>query len=190
MVAQWDEGLANQLFAENFFLDEGRGRRQASLAALTLRHGSLHPEGPLQVTNALRGGWRLTGERGWCWLWISLAPTVPPRIQVLQITSVLPPSPALTTAAARLAGLTQRLTAAAFRQTFAPSADRAALYEQLQLARLRCGPCTVGEVLASDGERVATYRLVGTKGALEATLTLDSRGRKLANAEIRLTGDA
>ena len=190
LIARWDDRLADTLFADNFFLDLDRDRRRAALAALTAKHGALRADGTIQVTNPLRGRWRLVGERGWCWLWITLTPAVPPRVQALQITSVLPPSPALATAAARLAGLTQRLTAAAFRQTFAPSVDQAALYEQIQLARLLCGPCTVGELLACDGERVATYRLVGPKGALEATLTLDARGRKLAQAEIRLTADA
>ena len=120
LVARWDEALADSLFAENFFLDEDRDQRRATLAALTLRHGALRTDGALRVTNALRGRWRLIGQRGRCWLWISLAPTTPPRVQALQITSVLPPGPALATAAARLAGLTQRLTAAALRQTFAP----------------------------------------------------------------------
>ena len=102
---------------------------------------------------------------------------------------MLPASPALEAGAARLAGLTQRLTERALRQTFAPTADREAIDQQIQLARLLCGPCTVAELLACDGAHTATYRLTGPKGALEARITLDPQGRRLANAVLRIVNE-
>jgi hypothetical protein len=106
----WDEDLADSLFAENFFLDLDREHWQQEWKKLSERHGILAPEGPFAVENWLRGNWRMTGERGWCQISITLAPTVPPRIQEMEIDSTLPPSPALQAAAEALTALIERPT--------------------------------------------------------------------------------
>src|SRR5205823_4661416 len=110
LLGEWDDALADTLFADNFFLDSDRAHRQLALAKVREKHGRLQPEGPFVVENWLRGEWRMVGERGWCQVWISMTPTVPPRIQALEIESTLPPSPVLQTAADRLAALTAKPT--------------------------------------------------------------------------------
>ncbi len=81
LMRAWDDDLAATLFADNLLLDSDREHRQRELAELLKTHGPLHPEGPFQVENWLRGTWRMTGENGWVDVSITLSPTVPPRVQ-------------------------------------------------------------------------------------------------------------
>jgi CubicO group peptidase (beta-lactamase class C family) len=185
LLDAWDDGLADQLFADNFFLDEERPRRRQKLVQLRQLHGRLRPDGETEIENWLRGRWRMVGERGWCWVWISLAPTAPPRIQALEIESILPASPALQTAAQRLAALTARPTRRAFTRLFASGADLETLWDRVRLANILCGPCTVQDVVAGDGARRAVFRFVGPKGSADAELSLGEDGRKLADAAFR-----
>lgn len=181
----WDDRLADSLFADNFFLDDDRDHRQQQLEQLRQIHGELRPEGPVQPENWLRGRWRMVGERGWCWVWISLAPNLPPRIQALEIESVLPPSPAMQEVAERLAALTARPTRRGLARLVTSAADFAALWERVQLVSLLCGPCEVGEVIAGDGANHATLRLAGPKGNVDASLTLAGPKSKLLDVEFR-----
>jgi CubicO group peptidase (beta-lactamase class C family) len=179
----WDDRQADALFSDNFFLDEDRGRRRQQLEQLGQIHGTLRPEGPIQPENWLRGRWRMVGEQGWCWVWISLAPILPPRIQALEVESVLPPSPAMRMAAEGLAALTARPTRRGLARLVTPAADREALWERVQLASLLCGPCGVGEVITGDGANHATIRMDGPKASVEASLTLAGPKAKLITVE-------
>lgn len=91
----WDDALADRLFADNFFLDLDREHWQARCQQLRETHGVLQPDREVEPSNWLRGVRRLRGERGWCEVWATLSPTVPPRVQMLRIRSVPPPSEAL-----------------------------------------------------------------------------------------------
>ena len=102
LLAEWDDALADRLFADNFFLDQERTRWQQRLEQLRETHGRLQPDGEIEPENWLRGRWRMQGERGWCSVWLSLAPILPPRIQALAIESVLPPGPVLSAVVARV----------------------------------------------------------------------------------------
>jgi hypothetical protein len=185
LLAAWDDRQADALFADNFFLDEERARWQRRLAQLRQRHGDLRPDGPLQPENWLRGRWRMAGERGWCWVWIALAPNLPPRIQAMEIESVLPPSPAMQAAVERLAALTAHPTRRGLARLLTAQVDLAGVWDRVQLASLLCGPCTVGEVLAGDGAEHATVRLAGPKGSVDVILTLAGSKPKLCNVEFR-----
>jgi hypothetical protein len=112
-----------------------------------------------------------------------LAPILPPRIQALEIESVLPPSPAMRMAAERLAALTARPTRRGLARLVTSAADREALWERVQLAGLLCGPCVVGEIIAGDGVNHATVRMDGPKASVEASLTLAGPRAKLLTVE-------
>ncbi len=185
LLDAWDDALADRLFADNFFLDEDRPRRREQLAQLARTHGRLQPDGAIEAENWLRGRWRMQGERGWCWVWISLAPGLPTRIQALEIDSTLPPTSAMQAAAQRLAALTARPTRRGLARLFAPTADLDALWDRVRLTNILCGPCVVQDVIAGDGDGCATFHFVGPKGVAEVELTLDRRGAKLADAAFR-----
>jgi len=188
LLDKWDDSLAGELFADNFFLDLDRERRRKQLEDLVARHGRLRPDGALEPENWLRGRWRMAGERGWCQVWLSLMPAMPPRIQAMEIQSVLPPSPAMQAAAERLAALTARPTRRGLARLFARNANLDALWDRVRLANILCGPCSVQDVVAGDGESRAVFVFAGPKGELEAELTLGPDGKRLLDADFQQPG--
>jgi CubicO group peptidase (beta-lactamase class C family) len=88
LVQQWDEALADRIAANNLYLDIAKDRRQRELAALRQKHGSCRADGPFVAENALRGEWVMPCERGALRVAITLAPTVPPKVQYLAVRSV------------------------------------------------------------------------------------------------------
>lgn len=181
----WDDGVADRLFAENFFLDEARECWQARLAALHAVHGALHSDGPIAAENALRGRWRLSGERGWCVVWISLAPTAPPRIQEMRIRSAPPPNPALLAAVEQLAQLSRRPSRRRLDGLMAAGVDAAAIFDQVRMVQILCGACRVGDVLASDGETSATFRLEGPRGQTDVDIMIEAATGRLVRVHFR-----
>lgn len=188
LIEAWDDALADELFAVNFFLDEPRPRWQAQLADLRARHGALHTAGAIETTNPLRGVWTLQGERGWCRIWLTLTPTRPPRVQHLNITSVFPPNAAMQAALDALLAATANPTRRAVTRLFAASSDRAAQLRQLRTVNLLYGACTVTAILSGDGERQTLARLHSANGPLEVEVTLHPRSHKLTSAEFRTVG--
>ena len=92
LVERWDDDAAARLFSPNVDLDRPLAERREELAGLRERHGALTRDGELEAEDALRGRWRLRGERGHVELAITMAPTVPPLVETLSVESVLPPS--------------------------------------------------------------------------------------------------
>jgi CubicO group peptidase (beta-lactamase class C family) len=87
LILDWDDGLARSLAAENLFLDRSLERRRAEIAALRRQVGACREaSGFAWVENALRGQWILPCERGDLLVSITLAPTMPPSVQYLEIT--------------------------------------------------------------------------------------------------------
>jgi len=183
LLNQWDDERAAVLFADNFFLDMDREHRLKEVADLRAKHGTLTPSGELKAENWLRGTWRMTGERGWCDVFISLTPTVPPRVQALEIESTLPPSPALQAAADALAALTANPTRQGLRRLCAKEINFDAVWDQVRLANILCGPCTVAHVsagdgvTAGDGEKWANFRFTGPKGKTSVTIRVNGRAK-------------
>jgi hypothetical protein len=188
LIAAWDDALADELFAINFFLDEPRPRWQARLVDLHTRHGALHAVGAIETSNPLRGAWTMQGERGWCRIWVTLAPTVPPRVQHLSITSVFPPNAAMQAALDALLAAIARPTQRAVARLFAASSDRAAQLRQLRTVNLLYGACTLETILGGDGEQQTLARLHSANGPLEVEITLQPRTNKLTRAEFRAIG--
>lgn len=184
LLQTWDQELAETLFADNFFLDTDLAHWRSALAQLDETHGALTPDGPLLAENWLRGEWRMRGEQGWCQFFITLSPTVPPRVQTLEIESTLPPSAALQTAAERLARLLTQPTRRLLQRLCAADADQATLWDQVRLANILCGPCTVGEITGGDGTTWASFTFVGNKRNLAVKVTVNGRG-KLVDATLQ-----
>jgi CubicO group peptidase (beta-lactamase class C family) len=86
LVDKWDDKIADDIAAENLFMDSSKDRRRAdiervrgSLGACTL------PTSFEWVQNALRGGWTMSCERGKILMTATLAPTMPPKVQSLRV---------------------------------------------------------------------------------------------------------
>jgi CubicO group peptidase (beta-lactamase class C family) len=86
LIVRWDDRLADDLAAANLFLDRSKDRRRAELEELHATLGSCTPGSAFDdVENALRGRWTMSCERGKLQVSITLAPTMPPRVQFLSV---------------------------------------------------------------------------------------------------------
>jgi hypothetical protein len=84
-MVSWNDQLADSVAAMNLYLDEDKARRQRSIAGLMAEVGACRNEGPFAVENALRGEWMMQCDRGRLRVTITLAPTVPPKVQYLRV---------------------------------------------------------------------------------------------------------
>jgi CubicO group peptidase (beta-lactamase class C family) len=85
LVMKWDDALAEKIAADNLFLDRSKETRRQEISDVRAKVGDCKPDGPFDVENALRGQWAMTCERGKVRVAITLAPTVPPLVQFLQV---------------------------------------------------------------------------------------------------------
>lgn len=85
LVLSWNDHLADSIAAMNLYLDEAKERRQRAISALLSQVGQCRSDGPFAVENALRGQWMMPCERGRLRVSITLAPTVPPKVQYLSV---------------------------------------------------------------------------------------------------------
>jgi len=90
---QWSDPLADSLAAVNLFLDRSRDRRKAEIEKLRAEVGPCQAgQGFDVVENGLRGQWTMPCDRGALHVSITLAPTMPPTVQFLDVTRA-PASP-------------------------------------------------------------------------------------------------
>ena len=185
LLQQWDDALADRVVAENFFLDTPREEWRRRVEMLRDRHGTLRSEGALRLNNPLRGEWRMQGERGWCNVWVTLTPTVPPRVQYLSIESVLPPNETMQQTLERLLGALAAPTMRCISSLAGPEVDRRALLDHLRLANLLYGPCSIEAIVAGDGVERTVAHLHSPRGRLEAEVVIDPRTGKVQSLELR-----
>jgi len=86
LVQRWNQQLADSVAAVNLFLDQSADRRAAQIADLRAKVGECRAgTGFDYVENALRGSWLMPCERGNLRVTVTLAPTMPPQVQYMDI---------------------------------------------------------------------------------------------------------
>ncbi|MDX6560332.1 MAG: hypothetical protein QOD65_146 [Gaiellales bacterium] len=185
LVAHWDDGAAARLFAPNVDLDRPLAERRAELESLAERHGALARDGEFEREDALRGRWRLSGERGHVDLEITLAPTVPPLVQTLDVDSVLPPTGMLATLATAAADVARDPRLEALGALLAPGVDAEEALRGFQVAAALYGPFGDPEPVGGDGEKTTTLRLPSDRGAVDLELELDADSGRLGRVVLR-----
>ena len=185
LVAGWDDAVAAGLFTPNVDLDRPLGERRAELEQLRERHGALARDGDFEPGDALRGRWRLRGERGHVDLEITMAPTVPPLVQTLGVASVLPPSGPLAPLATAAADLASEPRRDALEALLAPGADAGAALRGLRVAAALYGPFGAPEPVGGDGAATTTLRLPGERGDVELELDLDAESGRIGRLLVR-----
>lgn len=93
LVVEWNDGLADSIAAMNLYLDEAKDRRRAQLDLLRQETGSCRNDGVFLVENALRGRWRMACDTGAVEVSMTLAPTIPAKVQYLDARRVDPAVP-------------------------------------------------------------------------------------------------
>jgi hypothetical protein len=95
LIVQWNDATADRIAAVNLFLDQSRDRRHAAIDTLHAQVGACRAgSGFDHVENALRGEWIMACDRGRLRVAITLAPTMPPKVQFMVVSS----APAVETA--------------------------------------------------------------------------------------------
>jgi CubicO group peptidase (beta-lactamase class C family) len=85
LINRWDDKLADSIAAENLFLDKSKDRRRKSFEEWHIKVGTCSNDGPFEVENALRGKWLMHCERGSLQGEVTLAPTMPPLVQHMEV---------------------------------------------------------------------------------------------------------
>ena len=95
LVAHWDAALADSIAAENLFLDQSQARRRAEIERVQSAVGACRAGVSAfdEVENALRGQWTMNCDKGNLQVAITLAPTMPPRVQFLSVRPAASDSP-------------------------------------------------------------------------------------------------
>jgi CubicO group peptidase (beta-lactamase class C family) len=95
LVMQWNDQEADRIAAMNLFLDRSKDRRRKEIDELRAKVGSCAAPAAFDtVENALRGAWTMKCERGDLRVSITLAPTMPPKVQFLSVREAPPTPPA------------------------------------------------------------------------------------------------
>ena len=89
LVVKWDDALAERVAAVNLFLDRSKDRRRGDFERLRGELGSCRADDGFEfVENALRGEWLLKCDRGRARAEVTLAPTMPPAVQYMEVRAV------------------------------------------------------------------------------------------------------
>ena len=102
LIVNWDDKLADEIAAMNLYRDRSKDRRQKEIQDLRAKVGACTaPSSFDDVENWLRGQWTMKCERGDLRVSITLAPTIPPRVQHLDVRELRPNALAAAPAACR-----------------------------------------------------------------------------------------
>jgi hypothetical protein len=183
LIVKWDDALANRIAADNLFLDVAAEVRKSRWQALAKEHGVCRPATSIEPENALRGTWKMMCERGWLEVGITLAPTMPPKVQLINIAPVLPPDAEMTKTIEAVGRLLGEWDAKAVESMSAPSLNVDRMRRQFAAASA-WGTCKVGETLSGNGTRSSTVRLVCDKAPLAARVIVDPNTRKLTGVDL------
>jgi hypothetical protein len=94
LVMDWSDDVADEIAAENLYLDRSKDRRRTEIADLRAKVGACRaPDRFDAIENALRGVWTMRCERGDLQVGITLAPTMPPKVQFLAVRPASPQPP-------------------------------------------------------------------------------------------------
>jgi CubicO group peptidase (beta-lactamase class C family) len=188
LIDRWDDVEARAIAADNLFLDAPMERRRSQVDAIRSRLGACRPDGAFDAENALRGTWKMTCDRGFLRVAITLAPTVPPRVQFWEITPVGPLPAAVDAAVKAVTGLIGTSDCAALTALLDTGADAEAAARQL-LAASAWGSCKPDEVLSGGGDRGARVRLNCTKGRLDLTVEINPAAGKVRRISLAPSGN-
>lgn len=86
IIRSRDKGVAEGIFAENFFLDQSYASRAAAAKEVFNKVGKLLSVGPMVAENQLRGYFILKAERGDVRIYFTLSPEKDPKIQQLNLS--------------------------------------------------------------------------------------------------------
>lgn len=88
LIQNWNDPVAEDCLASNFFLDRDQADWAADSAALLVQAGRITAVTPVTPLNQLRGTFSLVGEKGRIEAFFTLMPEAVPRVQALTLRFV------------------------------------------------------------------------------------------------------
>ena len=172
LINQWSDAGIQKVSAMNLLLDRSIERRRKEFETLREKHGTCRAESAIEAENALRGKWTLACERGQVKVTMTLAPTLPPTVQYLETSSVLPASPRFSSATdAVLRSINEGGALATTLVSLSAPSD---LEAQIKASQM-WGQCRRGD-LVSGGPDNGVLRLTCDRGNLDLRLAVDDAG--------------
>jgi hypothetical protein len=175
----WDEAALSAMSANNFFQDMSLERRSKQVQGLRADFGKATSTTPFEAENALRGRWTIKTRKGRIEVFVTLAPTVPPTLQMLEFTAAKPLSDEFTQAVETLIALISQWDDDKARSLFARTLKPGSLRAQLEALRVQYGALRLGDNLEGDGTTQARVRLTGTHGILDVKMARNPQTGKL-----------
>ncbi len=188
LIDRWDDAEAEALAADNLFLDAPAAARRRQVEAIRERLGACRADGAFEAENALRGTWRMTCDRGSLRVALTLAPTMPPKVQLLEITPVGQLPPAVDGAVKAIAGMVGAPDRDLLADLLVAGADADAMARQLQAASA-WGSCKAGDVLSGGSDRGARVRLACSRGGLDLTIDVEPANGKVRRFALAPSGN-
>ena len=169
LIDDWDDRAARNIAADNLYQDRSLELRRDDIVPLREGLGRCE-QGDLEADNALRGDFRMTCEKGWLDVRLTLAPTQPPKVQYLKVTGGRTPTDAME----RMTdALVEGLRTGIVPFNGAESLDEEALGAKLRSVRETYGNCRRDELLEGDGDTESSVRLHCDRGDVDMTVVLE-----------------
>jgi CubicO group peptidase (beta-lactamase class C family) len=181
LVNRWNDGELKTLAADNLLLDRPLNARRTEFTAAHERLGTCQGNADIDAENWLRGTGRLNCERGTLTVAITLAPTEPPLVQHLELTSAQSLAASLAASVASLAALVGRWDEPKAAALLAPELTDT-MRSQARSIAVNYGPCRMGDVLAGDGRTDARVRLTCDRGRLDVHVETDAGTGRIRTA--------
>jgi CubicO group peptidase (beta-lactamase class C family) len=198
LLTQWDDEVAEQLFADNVALDQPLDRRRERIGRMWERLGPPRPAAqapprPAEFDSPAHCRWWLHGEHGDTQVEILLTPENPPRVQSLTVT--VPPaadSPLWRQTQALIDLLNSSLTDGVppwpAELPVSGLVDTGLLLRRLRMASAWAGACRPGAFCGGNGQTSTAVELDGEHAGLTLTVELDGGQQSLRRVDIAPRG--
>jgi CubicO group peptidase (beta-lactamase class C family) len=189
LIADWDDAVADRVFAVNMDLDVPRDRRRADVAHAVDSIGGLtdsvsrlgvEAQSPSQLT------WWVRGRSGRLRVHMGLSPERAPKIQTLTVDAVPDPSTVLAEVARSLTdAFNDDRPAWPDALPVEGGVDVAGVVRLGAAAHTLDGPLVLlPEPVAGDGDRTATFRLSSRSACWRLSISLASPGDRITACEL------
>jgi CubicO group peptidase (beta-lactamase class C family) len=179
---QWDDNLVRSIATETFFQDMPLEKRRQQFETLRASFGRCTSVTPLEPENALRGRWRMKCRAGHIELFATMSPTVPPKLQYLEVTPAQSLTPVFRKIAAQMVRLINQWDDETASALLDRKMKRGAIRAQLDALRVLYGRLRLGDVLEGDGATDARVRLLGKQGLVDMRLKINPKTGKVLGA--------